>query len=258
MRILTLTILASFIGFMGLQAQENEQPTFAKHSVGICFANGTSSIFTKDKPDRNAGLMSAWYKPQYATALGVLYQYRPLRWFSVETGVEYNTSKWKYDMIHSDPWSAWDGEGYNQALASITDYGQRMHRWAAPVNFRWYYTHHKTSVYALTGLVLTFNWVEFFDYEINEWDYTEDQIMANKLKQNFSLAASTGVGVEYQATPCLLLRFEGQFRVYDLLKSSRRYTYAYSSTSHEYDINYIYPWSLVANVGIYYTPHRKS
>lgn len=118
-------------------AQNNEATlpkTYNKHMVGLNVSNDATSLFSN-----NNFSDSQMLKAQYGYTAALLYQYRPAKWFSVETGIEYNSTMWYLDDENSNVEAFWDGEGYNPSLAGLLDYGQRINRLAVPLNLRWYY-----------------------------------------------------------------------------------------------------------------------
>lgn len=245
MRYTTILLTALLLFGANVWAQDGNvtlPQAYNKHMLGVNYSNDVTSVFA----DKDLLLDTERYKPQYGYSAALLYQYRPTAWFSAETGFEYNSTMWYIDVENSTHWSVWDGFGHSPNLAGRLDYGQRVNRWALPLNLRWYYQKGKWSFYALTGVVFTviYQTKDVFR-EVPEWNSTTNTIEQDGFADNFGIGVSAGVGAEYRFRPNWILRMEPRFRVYDL-KHPMSYGYykVVSATDR--------PWAAGLNLGIYY------
>lgn len=245
MRFSTLLLAALLLCAANAWAQDGDATlpqSYNKHILGVNYSNDVTSIFA----DKDLLLDSERYKPQYGYSAALLYQYRPIAWFSAETGFEYNSSMWYIDEENSTPWSVWDGEGYSRAINGLLDYGVRANRLAIPLNLRWYYQKGNWSFYALTGTIFTVSHKTKNIYrELEEWNSSLNTLEQDGFVDNFGIGVSAGVGTEYRFKPNWILRMEPRFRVYDL---KQPITYSRYWVNNPTDR----PWAAGINIGVYY------
>lgn len=234
--------------FISFAQTEEATVNYFQHSVGVNFSNDVTSQIENYPSDVNGGgIYDEYdYDLQYGYSAALLYQYRPAEWFSVETGVEYNSTKYYQDYIYANKYSCFDGENFNINIFCFYDRGLRKERIAVPLNLRWYYQKNKWSVYALTGILFGFDTYIREADEIEEWNRSYSALKENTTKQNFGLGISAGVGFECLLARNLMLRAEPRFRLYDVFKPERA---AYYSSNKEIKEMH---WAVGLNLGIYY------
>lgn len=223
---------------------------YYKHMVGVNFSNDvTAQIEDHPKSGDYGGFdVSYQYEPEYGYSAALLYQYRPADWFSVETGLEYNSTKFHLDYLHSDPLACWDGVEFNNNIACLYDLSMRRERMAVPLNLRWYYQKDKWGIYALTGLVFSFDTRTTDKYLVADWGETEKVIGTYPADTTFGLGISAGIGFEYLLGKNFVLRAEPRFRLYDVARPHRPEFYNYYRESEYKEMHY----AVGLNVGIYY------
>lgn len=232
-------------------AQTNEPiEKYYKHMVGVNFSNDiTSQVENYKQHEAYSGEdMSYSYDPQYGYSAALLYQYRPAEWFSVETGLEYNSTKHHQDFIHSNPMNCWDGTEYNNNIACLYDLTSRRERLAVPLNLRWYYQKNKWGIYALTGLEFSFDTRRTDKYLVADWGEAEKVIGNYSANKTFGLGISAGFGFEYLLGKNFVLRAEPRFRLYDVVRPHRPAFSNYNLKSDYWEMHY----AVGLNLGIYY------
>lgn len=224
-----------------LLAQNATPPAtnFQRHMVGLNFSNDITS------QKINAGLMPNYsYRLQYGYTAALLYQYRVASWFSVESGIEYNSTAWYADNANSNIMDAWDGQSFNPSISSRLDFGQRMNRIAIPLNLRGYYQVKRWNFYGLAGLVFSMDWHSTYLNEISDWNRTYN-FTEDGLNGDLGIGITAGIGAEYEINKHFLLRVEPRFRMYDVIKPNR-------PSFPDGDAIKAYPWAVGLNMGVYY------
>lgn len=208
------------------------QSSFKKHSLGINVSNDISSQFIKDDGWQNTA------KPGYGLAFGAMYQYRPVKLFSIETGLEYNRTS--INMKDSYPYGA---QSINFLDAVFQwDFRRTMSRVAIPLNFRIHWPiKDKWSVYGLAGAVFAFNHKVSFNWNDSRDIESYNLMKEYTAKENFNFGLTAGVGTAYNISSNLQLCIEPRFRVYDVAKIRQQWD--------SYDYNY---WTVGLNLCIYY------
>ncbi len=229
MRFFTLLFLALCF----LVAESTAQSSFKKHSVGFNFSNDVTSQFDKyqlsDSQNRAV---------KYGYSAALLYQYRPATWFSLETGVEINSTAHQID--DSNPpifWQEWpDGRSYFN----------RLNRIGIPINLRWHCQRKRWDFYALTGIVLTTSYSGASNlFNDGDLERVKVKFKERSFEDGFAIAISTGIGTAYQLTQNWSLSVEPRFRVYDVIDPTRS-EFADGTYSGEM------PWAVGLNLGVYY------
>lgn len=247
MRTLIAILSISFMSLTAAQAQETETPGFAKHSFGLNFFNGISSVRIKNSEVDE--LLET--KVQYATWAEMFYQYRPVKWFSVEVGAGYSSIK----FLSDDPRLPYYDFGFSIGGPSPEDmklvYSERLQQWTVPLNLRWYYQHNQWSVYALTGVLYTNDWRKTISNTLNDFErtrYLDDEMTLN---WRSSMAVSAGLGAECQVGKRVMLRFEECFRIFDLVHPE-----VVKGVHYDY-VGFFRPflnnWAVGTNLGVYVT-----
>lgn len=246
------SLLLFSLSFSVLAQTNDDKPSvnYYRHSVGVNFSNDVSSqIENYPQSGTYAGFdLSYEYEPQYGYSAALLYQYRPADWFSVETGLEYNSTKYHQDFIHSNPMNCWDGEEYSPNIYCLYDVTSRRERLAVPLNLRWYYQKNNWGIYALTGLVFNFDTRTTDKYLVADRGETEKVIGSYSADTTFGLGVSAGLGFEYLLGKNFVLRAEPRFRLYDVARPHRPTFYYYD---HETEYKEMH-WAFGLNLGIYY------
>lgn len=237
MRIIIFMLLAIML-WLSVKAQ-NDSPLFRKHALGVNFSNDVTSAFRNyETPDYNSPL-------RYGYAVALLYQYRPLNWLSLETGIEHNSTTYYLDNPNSNYMDAWDGTEFVQIWPTRLDFGWRTQRIAIPLNLRWHYQKNRWSAYIMTGAIFTINWSTKHLFEIKEWEWTAHGLKHGKPREEFGIGITTAIGAEYRVTDSWMLRFEPRFRLYDVYRPYQKSTFDVSSFREM-------PWAFGLNLGLYY------
>lgn len=208
------------------------QSSFKKHSLGLNVSNDISSQFIKDDGWQNTA------KPGYGLAFGAMYQYRPVKLFSIETGLEYNRTS--VNMKDSYPDGAHSIDGYDGSFK--WDFRRSMSRIAMPLNLRFHWQgKDKWSLYGLAGAIFAFNHKVSFNWNDARDIESYNLMKEYTAKENFNLGLTAGVGAAYNISSNLQLCIEPRFRVYDVAKIKQLWD--------SYDYNY---WTVGLNLGVYY------
>ncbi len=233
----------SFMAVVALLAHaQDTAPAFKKHSVGINHSYDITSLLSND----NEYYYTDNQRVAYGYSAALLYQYRPVQWFSVETGVEYNSTKTR--VMEGFPYDA----KFHQAMdfdpaAMDMDFTRSINRFAVPLNLRWHGQKGRWGFYGLTGVVFTANHLLQYQFDADFFrdGETYNYIHEAGFKNNLGLGLTAGVGVEYQIKPNWLLRAEPRFRVYNIAKPDRSDIYYQNPPQNHY-------WAAGLNVGVYY------
>lgn len=217
---------------------QTSESLFKKHAVGLNVSNDLTSQF-----EDNGLYPYGSNHARYGYSAALLYQYRPIKWFSMETGFEYNyTNKHVVDGLPYDAEfirfvDAWD-------MVFSMEFNRSISRMAIPLNFRWHWHSQRWGFYALTGVVFTVNHIRHYDFEGYRKE-THNYISNQDFKDNFAMGVSAGIGTEYSITPNWMLRMEPRFRVYNVATPDRTNYYGYTPPTEHY-------WAMGLNLGLYY------
>lgn len=218
---------------------------YYKHMVGVNFSNDITAQVENYKQNEvySGEDMSYSYDPQYGYSAALLYQYRATDWFSVETGLGYNSTKHYQNFVHADI-----SKCENLYFSCLQDLKLKRERLAVPLNLRWYYQKDKWAIYALTGIVLGFDTRSTEGYELTGWNDPKQVIGSYRADSIFGLGISAGLGFEYLLGKNFVLRAEPRFRLYDLVRPYRPTFSSYARESEYREMHY----AIGLNVGIYY------
>ncbi len=209
-----------------------DAPCFGKHSVGINASTDFGSLLTAPQAVEGS------YKPKHGNTVAALYQYRPVKWLSVESGVEYQANRFQKESIYPE------GVMWLAPYVSIEDV--TVHRIGVPVSFRGYLQHKRWSFYAMGQVILATNILRQHHFNVFAQTDRLNQLERNSFKENLGLGVGVGLGAEYAINHRWMLRLEPRFRVYNLLKTEgwRNYEMFYKEDRQ---------WTAGFNFGVYHT-----
>jgi len=241
--LLVLVIVAFCFGLA--QAQDTSSPTFKQHSVGINHSYDATSMLSTDDYYYFEYFKKGSHRVAYGYSAAALYQYRPVKWFSVEAGIEYNSTKTR--VVDGFPFDAIFHQAFDPAPSLFEmEFNRSISRFGVPINLRWHYQKNRWGFYGLAGVVFTTNHMR--NYSFDEY-YLEGEklnyIEEHSFKDNFGMGLTAGLGVEYSITPHWLLRMEPRFRIYNVAKSTPIGYFYQSPPQNHY-------WAAGLNLGVYY------
>lgn len=214
------------------------QSGFKKHSVGINVSNDATSIFRnyEIEPEQE-------FRVQYGYSAAILYQYRPVKWLSIESGIEWNSTAY---FLHDDiPYRFFNAmECRSLDCFQTGQYGMRTNRVAVPINLRGHYQVGRVNLYTLMGITLNSSVGGAYISDEHDNERRWFKFNERSFSDGFGLGLSAAIGIEYTLSSKLLLRAEPRFRVYDIVSPSRK-TSIYSFIIE-------HPWTAGLNLGIYY------
>lgn len=227
----------AIVTICNLQAQQNNHSDiFKKHAIGINYTNELTSRLDKPKthePSKN------YYPLHYGLSVAALYTYRPNKWLSIETGIEYSKSRANLPNLPPDNvYFIMPFEG--NCIVEVS-------RISVPINLRVHYAKKRWNIYAMGGLLLSSNLQSKHIYDSYFATTQYNLVKLDDFKNNFTVGLSAGVGVERAIGNNLLLRIEPRFRLYNLTTKTDSYTKGYYLAN---DYKY---WAMGLNMGLYYT-----
>lgn len=222
-----LWVVIVLLGITTTYAQNTETPAFNRHQVGFGFTNEAN--YLGDVYYSNFHNDSKW---GFGFALQATYQYRPVKWFSLETGVGYNNYANRVTYNRNPIYFAIDLANSNYGASDI----DRVYAVYLPVNLRFYYQHNKVGYFVRTGA--TMDWLLVTRSKQNEYyKFNKYSHVGNETKDDITLSINLGIGVDYTVTARWIVRAETVYSMNNLVVQREMHMFNEESLRHSLGLN---------------------
>lgn len=222
-----LWAICILLGITVTYAQNTKTPTFNRHQVGFGFTNEANNL-------RDVYYSNFYSDPKwgYGFALQATYHYRPVQWFSLETGVGYKNYANRITYNRNPIYFAVDLAYSNNENPDI----DRVHAMYLPVNFRFHYQRNKVGFFVRTGA--TFNWLMVTSSKQDEfYKFNRYSHVGNETRDDITMSINMGLGIDYSVTERWMIRAETVYSMNNLVTQREMHMFNEESLRHSLGLN---------------------